>query len=156
MSISVTSPITGGAQTGLTSPTYTVTPDTAPPGNPGKQVAVTALGGTQTGVTVHSVASPFTLNFTRPGTLRVLGSPNPVTGVIQLVPVNTYKAIVRKGVTPLAGQPIKVMNLTLTADVPAGADLADPQNVRAGFSLMVGAISQQSAGYGDLAINGVL
>jgi hypothetical protein len=49
MSISVTSPITGGAQTGLTSPTYTVVTDTAPPGNPGKQVAVTALGGTQAG-----------------------------------------------------------------------------------------------------------
>lgn len=154
--IAITSPIAGGAQTGLTSPTYTVTNDVAPPGNPGRQVAVTALGGTQAGVTAHSVASPFTLNFTRPGTLRVLGSPNPVTGVVNVIPINTYKCIVRKGVTPLAGQPIKVMNLTLTADVPAGADLADPQNVRAGMSLFVGAMSQQSAGFGDLAITGIL
>ena len=45
MSIAVTSPITGQPQTGLTSPTYTVVADTAPAGNPGKQVAVTALGG---------------------------------------------------------------------------------------------------------------
>lgn len=156
MSISVTSPITGGAQTGLTSPTYTVVTDTAPPGNPGKQVAVTALGGTQTGVTTHSIASPFTLNFTRPGNLRVLGNPNAITGVISLVPVNTFKCIVRKGVLPLAGQPYKVMNLTLTADVPAGSDLADSANVRAGFSAMIGVLNQQSAGFGDMAISGIL
>lgn len=156
MSIGVTSPITGGAQTGFTSPTYTVIADTAPPGNPGKQVVVSALGGTQTGVTTHSVASPFTLNFTRPSTLRVLGSPNPVTGVVSLVPMNTYKGITRKGVLPLAGQPYKVMNITTTADVPAGADLADPSNIRAAFSCHIGALQQQSAGFGDLAINGVL
>jgi hypothetical protein len=156
MSISWTSPITGQPQTGFTSPTYTTVTDTAPAGNPGKQVAVTALGGTQAGVTVHSVASPFTLNFTRPSTLRVLGNPNPVTGVITQVPTNTYKLIVRKGVTVLAGQPIKVMNYTSTWDVPAGADTADAPNVRACVSAGGGAIVQQSAGIGDLLINGVL
>lgn len=156
MAISVSSPITGGAQTGFTSPTYTVTPDVAPPGNPGEQVAVTALGGTQVGVTAHSVASPFTINFTRPANPRVLGTPNPVTGVVSSVPSNTYKVIVRKGVLPLAGQPFKVLNLTLTADVPAGADTADPANIRAAYSAMIGVLQQQSAGIGDLAINGVL
>lgn len=156
MSISVTSPITGQAQTGFTSPTYTVVPDTAPAGNPGKQVAVTAVGGTQVGVTVHSVASPFTLNFTRPSTLKVLGSPNPVTGVITQIPSNTYKLICRKGVTPLTGQAIKVMNITLTADVPAGSDTADAPNIRGALSAAFGALVQQSAGFGDLTINGVL
>lgn len=156
MSITWASPITGSAQTGLTAPTYTTVSDTAPPGNPGKQVAVTALGGTQAGVTTHSVAAPFTLNFTRPGTLRVLGSPNPVTGVISLIPVNTYKLITRKGVLPLAGQPFKVLNITTTMDVPAGADTADPQNIRGACSAHIGALTQQSAGFGDLAISGVL
>ncbi len=156
MSITVTSPVTGAAQTGLTSPTYTVIADNAPPGNPGKQVAVSALGGTQAGVTVHTVASPFTLNFTRAATLRILGSPNPVTGVISTIPMNTYKCITRKGVTPLAGQAIKVMNITTTCDVPAGSDLADPQNVRAGYSAHIGILTQQSAGFGDMAINGIL
>lgn len=156
MSISVSSPITGSAQTGLTSPTYTVATDTAPPGNPGKQSVVTALGGTQTGVTTHSVASPFTLNFTRPSTLRVLGSPNPVTGVVTVVPTNTYKLITRKGVLPLTGQPFKVMNITTEMDVPAGADTADAPNIRAALSCHIGALTQQSAGFGDLAINGVL
>lgn len=156
MAINVTSPITGAAQTGLTSPTYTVTADVAPPGNPGEQVAVTALGGTQTGVTAHSVASPFTINFTRPASPRVLGNPNPVTGIVSNVPKNTYKVITRKGVLPLAGQPFQVMNITTTIDVPAGADTADAANIRAALSAHFGALAQQSAGVGDLTINGVL
>ena len=61
MAISLTSPITGAAVTGLTSPTYTVAVDT-PPNTWSKQWAVTALGGTQTGVDTSSSASrPFTL-----------------------------------------------------------------------------------------------
>lgn len=156
MSITVTSPITGSAQTGLTSPTYTLTGDTAPPGNPGEQNAVTALGGTQPGVTTHSVASPFTINFTRPAVLRILGNPNPVTGVVVSVPTNSYKVITRKGVLPLAGQPFKVMNITTTIDVPAGADVADPANVRAAISAHIGALTQQSAGLGDTTVTGLL
>jgi hypothetical protein len=156
MAINVTSPITGAAQTGFTSPTYTVTSDTAPPGNPGEQVAVTALGGTQAGVTTHSVASPFTINFTRPANPKILGNPNPVTGVVMSVPTNSYKVITRKGVTPLAGQPFKVMNITTTMDVPAGADVADPANIRAALSAHFGAIAQQSAGIGDTTVTALL
>jgi hypothetical protein len=156
MTISVTSPVTGGAQTGFTAPTYTVVADTAPPGNPGKQYVVTALGGTQAGVIPHSVAAPFTINFTRPANLRVLGTPNPVTGVVTAIPTNTYKCIGRKGVLPLAGQPYRVFNGTLTLDMPAGADLADPSNAKALVSLMVGALNQQSAGLGDMLVSGVL
>lgn len=156
MSISWSSPITGQAQTGLTTPTYTTITDTAPAGNPGKQVAVSGLGGTQTGVNTHSVAIPFTLNFTRPSNLRVLGIPNPVTGVIASVPRNSYKLITRKGVLPLAGQPYATMVVTTTIDVPAGADSADAANVRAALSAHFGALVQQSAGFGDLTINGVL
>lgn len=156
MAINITSPITGTAQTGLTSPTYTVTPDVAPPGNPGEQVAVTALGGTQPGVAPHSIGLPFTINFTRPATPRVLGTPNPVTGVIAQVPMNTFKVITRKGVLPLAGQPTRLMNITTSIDVPAGADVADPSSIRAALSAHIGALVQQSAGEGDLLINGIL
>ncbi|DAD50397.1 coat protein [ssRNA phage Zoerhiza.1_36] len=156
MSIAQTSPITGQPQTGFTSPTYTTVVDTAPPGNPGKQVVVTALGGTQAGVTTHSVASPFTINFTRPASLKILGNPNPITGVVSLVPTNTYKAITRKGVLPLAGQPFKVLNVTTSFDVPAGSDTADAPNIRAAVSAHLGALVQQSAGIGDMLVNGVL
>jgi hypothetical protein len=154
MTMTVTSPVTGGPQTGLTSPTYTLTADVAPDNN-GKQNAVTALGGTQTGVTTHSVAAPFTITAIKPKVSKVLGSPNPVTGIIKNVPTNTYKWIVRKGVLPLAGQPYVTMVATVTIDVPAGADLADAANVRAALSLLFGAVWQQSAGTGDTAISGI-
>lgn len=154
--ITITSPITGSAQTGLTSPTYTVVDDHAPSGKPAEQVVVTALGGTQTGVTLHSVASPFTITFNRAASLFVLGSPNAVTGVINNVQNNLYQCIIRKGVTPLAGQPIRTATITVTASIPAGSDTADPANIRAMFSAAIGVLQQQSAGFGDMAINGVL
>jgi len=155
MTFSLTSPVTGSSQTGLTTPTYTLTTDTAPDNN-GKQFAVTALGGTQTGVTAHSVAAPFTVTAVRPKTLKSLGQPNPVTGVVKVVPRNTYKVITRKGVLPLAGQPYATMLITTTIEVPAGADLADAPNIRAALSAHIGSINQQSAGIGDTAVSAIL
>lgn len=152
---SPTSPITGGAQTGFTTPTYTVVPDVAPDVN-GKQVAVTALGGTQTGVTTHSAASPFTLTFIRPKTFAVLGKPNPATGLLPSVPKNEYKNIIRKGMLPLAGQPFAVGIIDIRISIPAGADTADPANVRALFSAAIGCLNQQSAGIGDTVTSGIL
>jgi hypothetical protein len=155
MTITVTSPITGTAQTGLTAPTYTLTSDLAPDTN-GKQNAVTALGGTQTGVTSHSVAAPFTVTAIRPKVLKQLGKPNPVTGLIKDVPKNVYKVLTRKGVLPLAGQPYQVMLISTTVEVPAGSDLASPAEVRAALSCHIGALSQQSAGIGDTAVSGII
>jgi len=155
MAIALTSPVTGSAQTGLTSPTYTHVSDVAPDVN-GKQYAVSALGGTQTGVTIHSVASPFTITFFRPKVYKILGTPNPVTGIIGSVGRNVYKTVLRKGVLPLAGQPFQTMLCSLSCEVPAGADTADSPNVRAALSMLIGSVTQQSAGMGDLAISGVL
>jgi hypothetical protein len=155
MSFALTSPITGLAQTGLTSPTYTHVTDSAPDIT-GKQVAVTALGGTQTGVTTHSMSSPFTITFFRPKVFRFLGKPNPVTGLIKDVPRNSFKLITRKGVLPLAGQPFQNMQITTIIDLPAGSDTADAANVRAALSAHFGALSQQSAGVGDTTVSGVV
>lgn len=80
MSISIPGSLTGAAQTGFTTPGYTLTVDNAPDTN-AKQSAVTALTGTQAGVTVHSVSSPFLISAWKPKTLAVLGKPNPVTGL---------------------------------------------------------------------------
>jgi len=155
MSVIFTSPITGAAQTGLTTPTYTHVADLAPDAN-GRQVAVTALGGTQAGVTTHSASSPFTLTVVRPKVLKVLGKANSVTGVIANVPKNTYKFIGRKGVIPLAGQATQIFIATLSLDVPAGSDLADAPNIRALLSALFGAVAQQSAGFGDTLVQGIL
>lgn len=154
MTWNLTTPVTGAAQTGFTTPTYTVAADVAPDVN-GKQHAVTALGGTQAGVSVHSVQSPFTVTFVRPRTFKVLGKTNPVTGLLPNVPKNSWKVITRKGVVPLAGQPASLMVVTTTIDVPAGADTASPAEIRAALSLHFGAIAQQSAGAGDSLVSGL-
>jgi len=155
MTISISSPVTGTAQTGLTSPTYTLASDTAPDVN-AVQKAVTALGGTQTGVTTHSVSSPFTVSAWRPKNLRMLGTPNPVTGVIPNVQNNTFSVNTRKGVSVLGGQPIKMMMIRTIIDIPAGADTYDAANVRAALSLHIGSLSQVSSGIGDTVVTGVL
>lgn len=153
--ITMPASVTGSAQTGLTSPTYTLTADIPPSAN-GKQSAVTALGGTQTGVSVHSVAAPFTVSVFRPSQLAALGKPNPTTGVINSVPNNTYKVITRKGVLPLAGQAYVPAVFRTELSVPAGSDLADPANLRAALSAHIGFLNQLSAGIGDTTVNGVI
>lgn len=155
MTISLSSPVTGAAQTGLTSPTYTVVSDTAPTPE-GKQWVVTALGGTQTGVTSSSVSSPFTITFFRPKAFSVARLVDAVTGILRNNPVNTWKVVVRKGTTPLAGQAAQTLVMTTSIGVPAGSDLNDPANVRASLSLAIGALSQVSAGLGDALVTGIM
>lgn len=151
---SPTSPVTGSAQTGLTSPTYTLTSDLAPTAN-GKQFAVTALGGTQTGVDTHSVSRPFTISAFRPMVLKVLRAIG-LDGILRSSEKNTYKVITRKGVTPLAGQASQVMVITTEISVPAGADTADAANVRAALSAHIGCINQQSSQLGDTVLSGTI
>jgi len=155
MTISLTTPITGAAQTGFTSPVYYIVSDNAPDTN-GKQFAVTSVGGTQANVTGHSVASPFTLTFVRPKVFKLVGQPNPTTGIIRAIPKNSYKLIIRKGVIPAVNQPPNVLLIDCSINVPAGADTYDANNVRAAISAFVGALSQISAGLGDTLITGLL
>lgn len=149
------SPVTGAAQTGFTSPTYTLTQDVAPDVN-GKQHAVTTIGGTQTGVRTHSVSDPFTLTATRPKNPRVLPTPNPVTGKYGSIPRNSYTFLVRKGVNYAANQAPDLMIARLSIDVPAGADAYDAANVRAALSLLAGALYATSAGAGDMLASGII
>lgn len=155
MAFNPTSPITGSAQTGLTSPTYTIVTDANPDIN-GKQVYVSALGGTQPGVVAHSVAAPFTQSMFRPKVLKTLAPVNPVTGVLRAVPVNTYKVITRKGVLPLAGQSYKTAVLGTTLDIPAGADTADAISLRAAISAHIGLLTQLSNELGNSVTTGTI
>lgn len=154
MAISLPASITGGAQTGFTTPGYTTTVDTAPDTN-AKQVAVTAITGTQAGVDSTSVARPFTIAYFRPKVYRVLGKPNPVTGLLSNVPMNHHKVIVRKGLLPLAGQPSVVGSVNIDMSIPAGSDTADPANIRAMISAAIGTLNSISAGIGDTLVTGV-
>lgn len=151
---SPTSPITGAAITGLTTPTYTFVTDIAPAIN-GKQFAVTALGGTQTGVTVNTPNSPFTGTFFRPTTFKMLGTPNPTTGVIANVPKNTYKLIARKGVLVAANQSPQVAEIDIVVKVPAGSETYDAPNLNALFSFAGALMSNQLQGIRDTVTSGV-
>lgn len=155
MTVSISSPITGAAQTGFTTPTYTLTADIAPSPN-GKQYAVTAVGGTQTGVDTHSASKPFTITVFKPQNVKVLPPANPITGIIKAVPVNTYKVVVRKGAAPAANQNNVVASLNCAINVPAGTDNYEPEEIRAMLSAAIGALNQISAGLGDTAVTGLL
>jgi hypothetical protein len=153
MALSPTSPLTGGAQADLTSPTYTLVSDTAPNAH-SKQWYVSALGGTQTGVTTHTVGSPFTLTVERPAQLRQIGSANPVTGVISNIPNNVYTVRVRHGATPAVDQSTRNVLVETRILVPAGTETYDTVNVQAAISLLVGALSDLSSSLGSTAETG--
>lgn len=155
MTWSPSSPVTGGAMSQFTSPTYTLTADVAPDVN-GKQHAVTTLGGTQTNVRTHSVSDPFTLTMFRPKVPAALPAPNAVTGKYPSVPSNTYTLVGRKGTNYAANQAPAISIARWSTDIPAGGDSYDSANVRALVSLMTGAVWQQSQGIGDLFCNGIL
>jgi hypothetical protein len=156
MTIVLSAAFNGATMPGFTSPTYTPSADRAPDASNGLQYAITAVGGTQVGVTAHSASSPFTMTFVRPKNLKKLGVVNPVTGVLPNVPKNQWVFIFRKGVTPLAGQPAAVMTIRTTIDVPAGADVADPANIKAALSAMMGQYAQQSSGIAESIISGLI
>ena len=149
------SSITGAAQTGFTSPTYTCTNDTAPNVN-SKQVAITALGGTQTGVSVHSAASPFTVTAFRPAQIQILGQPNPVTGLYKNFPVNRYKVKTRKGAVPAANVAPKICTIETDLAIVAGCDTYSPSEVRAAISAHIGFLWQLSASIGDTSVTAIL
>lgn len=152
----LTSPVTGGAQTGLTTPAYVIATDAAPT-NAGKQYAVSSLTGTQTGVdTSSSPSKPFTITLSKPAVLRSAPAINAVTGLIGQVPFNTYTILLRKGVTVVTGQAPRTMNVRVSIEVPAGADLVDAPNVRAAMSLLIGSLNQISAEIGNTVVSGVI
>lgn len=153
MSITLSTPVTGAAQTGFTSPTYTLVTD-APAQGAAKSWVVSGLGGTQAGVTAHTIARPFTVSWF-PARGVTLPAPD-ANGVVRNVPRNVHQMIVRAGMTPLAGQSNQIALCRIRFEIPAGADTADAAQIRALASLAIGSLTQISAGIGDTLINGVV
>ncbi|DAD50190.1 TPA_asm: coat protein [ssRNA phage Gerhypos.3_27] len=156
MGTSLTSPVTGAAQSGLTSPTYTLSVDVAPDTN-GRQYAVTALGGTQTNVLTNTPGTPFTITIVRPKAFKTLGARSSI-GLNSSFPRNNWKVIVRKSVlVDTYGQnPSQVAVATLDIAVPAGVETADVASMRAMLSLLIGSLNQFSASFGDSLATGVM
>ena len=153
MTWSPDSSITGSDQTGLATPTYTVADDIGPSIN-ARQKTVTALGGTQTGVTSSTLSRPFTATFYKPATLQSLPAANAITGLRASVPNNQWKLIVRKGGEAASGVPVTAI-CRLTVDVPAGMETYQPAEVRAMLSFLIGLLSEESADLGDSIVTGI-
>jgi hypothetical protein len=158
MTISVTSPVTGGLQTGFTAPTYTIVTDRAPNASTGVQYAVTALGGTQpSDVRTHSGSDPFTVTFEKPAAYSTLsGLISGSTGLFGKVGENVYKIRTRKGVNIASDNLPRLASCETHIRLPAGSDSYDPENIRAMISLQIGALNQVSAGLGDTLVTAIL
>jgi hypothetical protein len=154
-----TSPVTGSAQTGLTSPTYTLTADTAPDPS-GRQFAVTALGGTQVDVTSHKPSSPFTITMFRPRAMKLLKTTTDGYGYVANAK-NIYTIVGRKGVAvtksiATGGIQDGLAMFTLKIEVPAGTDVNDAANLRAMASMFFGTLSANSLAITNTMIDGLL
>jgi hypothetical protein len=154
MSWSPDSSTTGGAQTGHTSPAFTLVDDTPPVVN-AKQKTVSALTGTQGAATANSASSPFTATFYKPAAFKQLPAPNPVTGLRGQIPNNQYKLIIRKGGNAAAGVPVTAI-CRITWDIPAGMETYNPDEVKSFAGFLVGLLNEESADLGDTLITGVL
>lgn len=153
MAISLSGAITGGAQTGLTSPTHTWTAAQAPTPQ-GKQYICSTLGGTQPGVEVHSGSNPFLINFIVPASYRTARY-NPTTGILSNPGKNVHKTLLHKGVSvDNAGLNKDRFEIEVQYRVPIGADIYDPESIRSALSALIGAMNNQSSGQGDTLITG--
>lgn len=143
-----------GTVTGFTTATWATTQGTQNVPN-GKLYAVTGKGGTQpSAVDVHSSSRKFSILCTVPQTIQVLPALNQ-NGVLPYVPVNTFTVGVQKGATPLAGQPAQTIVHKLSSAIPAGVDLADPDNLAASYLLMASLLVQMAQGVIDTHKTGI-
>jgi hypothetical protein len=119
-----------GTLTGFTSATWTLAPSTTTIPY-GKMATVTTKGGTQpSAVDVHSGSRPNTFMVSRPATIRQLPAVN-AQGALPSIPLNVYKTGLNKGSTVLAGQPAAFIGIDTAWRIPAGADIADPDQIAA-------------------------
>lgn len=137
----ITTPITGVAISGLTSPTYTLAADMAP-NNASRQSIVVALGGTQTGVRSHSPSDPFSFTVSK----NPIPAPYPKLGLNGLASKtgrNKITILVRKGTIPLAGQVPQVSDLRIETNVVSGAETNDKANLAALYSAGIALLQRE-------------
>lgn len=142
---------------GFTTAIVTNVADTGPNAHSVQQAMTAETSGTfPSGMVFHSVSSPFTFTAERPAQFRILPPVNPVTGKLGSVPRNVFTFRTRKGVVPLAGQSPVTMVIETKVSIPAGADVADPDNIRLGMGVHIGEMNSISVGLVETLIDGIL
>lgn len=156
MSVTLTTPVTGSAQTGLTSPSCTIVADRGPDASNSYQVACTTMAG-HASIRGSSTSDPFTFTYFRPKVVQTLaGLAVTVAGLYGKVGENVHRFLTRKGVLIAANNLPRLMTIETIVRIPAGADSYDPVNVRAALSGHLGCLTQASAGWGDTLVTNVL
>ena len=146
--------MTGAGITGLTNPTYTLVADGGAPQGVTRSWYVSALGGTQPGVTTHTIGSPFTVSWKNPSVLSAPGTVD-VSGVYRNPSRrNKYSLIVRKGGKPVPNQPERLNMIRVDFDIEAGVETTDPAQLYALLSLTIGSLTQMQNGIRDTILTG--
>jgi hypothetical protein len=149
MSFAPTSPVTGAAVTGLTSPTYTLTQVSGPDVN-WKRFAVTTLGGTQTSVRTHGASDPFYIEMSQPKVLKPRPSLDPGGMYYKGVgPKNVYGLRVVKGGIPVTGAPPEMALFRGEFAIPSGVESVDLVNLKAMLSLIGGVLFANALAVSD-------
>lgn len=149
-----TSPVVGQTGvTGLTNPTWTLVADVAPVAN-AKAYYVSALGGTQTGVEVHSASNAFQLIQYKPSAYKQLGQLN-AAGQPSSFPINSYSFVVKKGVEVYTGIR-RTMTVKTIIEVPAGAESTDPESISAALVAHAAALHVNAASWRNDIVLGAL
>lgn len=146
--------ITGQAQTGLTSPAYTLASDLAPDAN-SRGYVVTTIGGTQPNVRSSTAGDPFTATIRR-APYKAIPPKNPINGSYGNIPLNRTEVIVRKGLHVDSDDVVRNGIFRFSAELPAGSEVNDPENIRAAVSFLLGLLVEESADLGDSLITGVI
>jgi hypothetical protein len=79
-----------------------------------------------------------------------------MNGAYPNVPLNRIEILQRKGVYIDSQATVRVMNIRVIAEIPAGAELADSINIRAAVSNILGVLGEEADDYGHTLVSGLI
>lgn len=141
MSINLIGPTTAVTAGSLTLATYTYSTDLAPDSLTRKFVR-SAIGGTQTGVSINTIDKPAEILFRRPALFKTPSGFIASANRFNTVPRNTFKIRAKCGVNVTANQ-IEQLTVNLDINVPAGAVAQDRASVDAAILSFITALYDQ-------------
>jgi len=141
MAINLIGPTPAVTAGSLTLATYTFASDMNLDGRT-RAYVVSALGGTQTGVTVNTIDKPKQVLFKRPPAFRSPSGFNASANRFTTVPRNTFKVLGKYGVNVTSNQ-IEMATFNLDLNIPAGAVAQDRASVDAAILSYIAALYDQ-------------
>lgn len=155
MSINLTGPTAAVTTTDskISAGTYTFVADQANDLRT-KVFAVSAIGGTQTGVQKHTAEAPKQLMFRRPASYAQLGGYNQVSGKYSKVPKNVTR-IIGKGSAQVVLNQWEIIPMTLDIGIPAGSASYDAANVEASVMMFITGLYDQKEELCQAIIDGL-